>query len=93
MKDTSPKYMRTDLPCAKVHLDVPCFHFGSMLQDILTDPRMPDDDYLFFGDDPTAPPPPDSEWHELRDANTGLAYRETYCLFAPRWSHGSFFQV
>ena len=49
-----------------------------MIRDLLTDPQIKDNNYLFFNDNPECPPPPDSEWQELRDVNTGLAYRETY---------------
>lgn len=43
---------------------------------ILTDPRLGDDDWLHFGDDPLAPPPDSLTF--LADINTGLAYTETY---------------
>ena len=78
MEDTQPYPVRTVLPHSKVVLDVPCHDAGAMLRDLLTDPRIKEEDYLFFNDDPTCPPPPDHEWNELRDINTGLAHRETY---------------
>ena len=43
---------------------------------LLTDPRITDDDYLFFGDDPLAPPPP--QLNMVKDLNTGRAYLKTY---------------
>ena len=46
------------------------------VQAILTDPRWNDDDWLFFDDDPFAPPPEDLDYYA--DLNTGRAYLETY---------------
>jgi len=43
---------------------------------MLTDPRLKDEDYLFFNDDPLAGPPP--KFNTVADINTGLCYRETY---------------
>lgn len=43
---------------------------------LLTDPRIEDDDYLFFDNDPLAPPPEDFDY--LCDINTGSSYRLTY---------------
>ena len=78
MDDLMPRKVRTYLPYSRVHLDVPCHDAGAMLRDLLTDPRITDDDYLFHEDDPTAPPPPEHEWEDLEDINTGMSYRETY---------------
>ena len=50
----------------------------SMLQSLLTDPRILDEDYLFFNDDPLSSPPEDGELEFIGDINTGLAYTETY---------------
>ena len=48
----------------------------SVVQALLTDPRLEDSDYCFHGNNPLAPPP---EKHTiLRDVNTGLAHRKTY---------------
>ena len=47
-----------------------------MFQSLLTDPRIKDDDYLFFDNDPFAPPP--ATINEIGDINTGRAYMETY---------------
>ena len=78
MDDLKPQKVRTYLPHSRVYLDVPCHDAGAMLRDLLTDPRITDEDYLFFEDDPTAPPPPEYEWEDLEDINTGLSYRETH---------------
>ena len=46
------------------------------IQSLLTDPRIRDEDYLFFGDDPFLAPPEDLNY--VADLNTGLSYTETY---------------
>jgi hypothetical protein len=43
---------------------------------LLTDPRINDDDYLFFGNDPLSAPPDNLNYVE--DLNTGRAYQKTY---------------
>ena len=58
MQDLKPYKVRTYLPHARIYLDVPCHDAAAMIRDLLTDPRITDDDYLFFEDDPTAPPLP-----------------------------------
>ena len=85
MTDLRPYPVRTVLPYSKVVLDVPCHDAGAMIRDLLTDPRIMESDYLFFDDEPARAPPADHEWMELRDINTGLAYRETYeALIRPK---------
>ena len=43
---------------------------------MLTDPRIRDEDYLFWDNDPFAPPPGNLDY--VKDVNTGLSYTETY---------------
>ena len=76
MEATMPYEVKCELPVSGVTLKVPCHDAGAMFCDLLTEPKIQEDDYLFFDDNPAAPPP--EEWLELRDINTGLAYRETY---------------
>ena len=76
MEATMPYEVKCELPVLGVTLKVPCHDAGAMFCDLLTEPKIQEDDYLFFDDNPAAPPP--EEWLELRDINTGLAYRETY---------------
>ena len=47
-----------------------------MFQSLLSDPRITDEDYLFFDNDPFAPPP--ANINVMGDINTGLAYTKTY---------------
>ena len=46
------------------------------MQSLLTDPRISDEDYSFFDDNPFQPPP--TGLNHVQDLNTGLAYTETY---------------
>jgi len=46
------------------------------MQSFLTDPRITDEDYLFFDDDPFAPPPDNLDY--IGDLNTVRSYIETY---------------
>jgi hypothetical protein len=46
------------------------------VQSILTDPRWKDEDFLYFEDDPFAPPPDDLDY--IGDINTGESYIQTY---------------
>ena len=48
----------------------------ALFKSLLTDPRINNKDYLFFDNDPFAPPP--SNIPIISDINTGLAYTETY---------------
>ena len=47
-----------------------------MMVDLLSDPRILPEDYLWFDDDPYGHPP--AEWTEIADINDALAHRKTY---------------
>ncbi len=64
------------LPSAKAVVAVPCRDAGACIVSLLTDPRIKDEDYLFFDDDPLAPPP--EKVTKLGNLNTGEAYLKTY---------------
>jgi len=46
------------------------------VQSLLTEPRAMPEHYLWFDDDPFAPPPPEQDY--ISDLNTGRSYRETH---------------
>ena len=48
----------------------------SWLESLLTDPRIQEEDYLFYDNDPFAPPPDHLDY--VKDLNTGQAYTKTY---------------
>ncbi len=67
---------KVKLPSAKAVVSVPYRDAGACIVSLLTDPRIKDEDYLFFDDDPLAPPP--EKVTKLGDLNTGDAYLKTY---------------
>ena len=67
---------RIRLPFSKAGANVVCNSAELVLQSLLTDPRIQAKDYLFFNDDPFAPPPRNLNY--VADLNTGLSYTETY---------------
>ena len=64
------------LPHTKTKVTVWTKQARDNVQSILTDPRHKDEDFLYFDDDPFAPPPEDLAY--IGDFNTGEAYIETY---------------
>lgn len=64
------------LPSSKAKAKIMTNDARACMQSLLTDPRIGDDDYLFFDNDPFAPPPDNLDY--IADLNTGLAYSETY---------------
>ena len=64
------------LPHSKAKVRIVFNDIRSLIQSLLTDPRIRDEDYMFFDDDPFAPPPDDLDY--IADFNTGLSYIETY---------------
>jgi len=64
------------LPSSKARVNVVYNDARAVLQSLLTDPNIRDEDYLFFNDDPFAPPPDKLDY--IADLNTGLSYTATY---------------
>jgi hypothetical protein len=71
-----PFQKKVKLPTSGTVVKITCHNAGSVIQQLLTDPRIQDSDYLYFDDDPRAPPP--QKRTKLRDFNTGDAFRETH---------------
>ena len=71
-----PKIRKVKLPFAKSVASIPVRNAKDVIVSLLTDPRVDDKDYLFFGDDPLAPPP-DPVVH-LEDLNTGDAFLKSH---------------
>ena len=77
MEKQRPKVItKMVLPHSKSVIDLVYHDFDQQLKSLLTDPRIEDDDYLFFDNDPFSPPP--CEFTTISDINTGLSYRESY---------------
>ena len=82
LEKTLPKERTVLLPHSKEEVNLAIHDVRSQTTDLLTDPRVKEDDYLFFNDDPLAGPPDEIE--SIGDVNTTKAYTETYKkLIAP----------
>ena len=64
------------LPYAKSIATIVHYDAKDVILSLLTDPRIRDEDYLFFGDDPLGSPP--DKLNFVEDLNTGSAYRRTW---------------
>ncbi len=76
LEATLPYERAITLPFSKAKLNISCHDALAMSRCLLTDPRIKEEEYLFFDDDPLKGPP--DEFKILEDVNTGLCYRETY---------------
>ncbi len=75
-KSMPTKITNLRLPFSKARIDLVIHDAKYQIMSLLTDPRIKDDDYLFFNNNPFEGPPDEFEY--VADINTGRAYRETY---------------
>lgn len=73
-----PFERKVKLPTSGAVVKLTCHDAGSVIQQLLTDPRLQDSNYVFHDDNPRAPPP-ENHTH-LKDFITGSAYRDTHKL-------------
>ena len=71
-----PKLKKLTLPFSKAVVTIPYRDAADCIASLLTDPRVQDDDYLFFDNNPLAAPPENVDL--LNDLNTGDAYLKSY---------------
>ena len=76
MDKCKPYITQIRLPSNNLIAKIPCHHAPTMMVDLLSDPRILSEDYLWFNDDPCGHPP--AEWTKMADINDALAYRKTY---------------
>jgi hypothetical protein len=76
MEGKQPKMVRVRLPSSKEVVEIPCHDAADCLVSLLSDPRLKDDDFSFFNNDPLAPPPDDLDY--IGDCITGEAYLATH---------------
>ena len=71
------------LPHSKSRAKIVWNHAQNVIESLLTDPRIRDEDYLWFGDNPISPPPDSQDY--IGDLNTGKAHAESYhkCITQP----------
>ena len=74
MQDKFPETKPLVLPFTKSRVDLVCHNAWGCMESLLTDPRLTDDDFWFFDNDPRAPPPENNP--HFADLYTGRAYRE-----------------
>ena len=67
---------RIMLPSSKTAINIVWSDAAMQVQSLLTDPRIRQEDFLFFAGGPFSPPPADLNY--VCDLNTGLSYTETY---------------
>ncbi len=71
-----PKIKKITLPFSKSRVAIPYRDAQDCIVSLLTDPRLEDENYSFFDDDPLASPPEKVTY--LEDLRTGDAYLKTY---------------
>ena len=76
MEGMFPKIKRVTLPSSKARVTIPYRNAEDCVVSLLTDPHATDEDFLYHGDSPWAPPPDDIT--HIGDLNTGQAYLKTY---------------
>ena len=74
-----PKSETVRLPFSKSKVNIPYTDAADCIVSLLTDPRIDDDNYSFYDDDPLAPPPLSVPY--LEDLHTGDAYLKSYEKF------------
>ena len=78
MDQTKPKMTKTiELPSSKARIQMVVHDAAAQIQSLLTDPRIKDEDYLFFDNNPFAGPP-EADPVVIKDINTGRAYRKSW---------------
>lgn len=71
-----PTEKKVRLPSSRAVVSIPVRDAADCIVSLLTDPRFEASDYLFFNNDPLAPPPENVVY--LSDLNTGDAYLRSY---------------
>lgn len=76
MEKKLPYVKPVKLPHSGQNLDLVCHDAYGCIESLLTDPRLTDDDFWFFGNDPFGDPPESVD--TITDLHTGMAYREAH---------------
>ena len=77
-----PRIKKLRLPHSKAVVQIPYRNIEDCIVSLLTDPRVEDRHYLFFDQDPLAPPP-ETVTH-LEDLNTGEAFLQSHKQFVTK---------
>lgn len=76
LEGKEPMVKKIRLPSSKEVVEIPYHRFEDCLMQLLTDPRIKDDDYAFFNNDPMEPPPPDLDY--VSNTNTADAHTDSH---------------
>ena len=76
MRDKFPFEKQLVLPHSGAKIKVVCLQARHCVWQLLADPRLTDDDFCFYDNDPLAPPPKTTT--KVGQLNTGEAYRNAY---------------
>lgn len=76
MAEMAPTERTITLPSSKEVIKIPVHQFRDCLQQLLTDPRIKDDHFCWFDNNPMAAPPEDLDY--FGDINTGKAFSDAY---------------
>jgi hypothetical protein len=80
--DKMPFFKEIVLPHSNARIKVICFDARNCVEQLLTDPRLTDDDFSFYDDNPLAPPPHTRRY--IGEMNTGDAYRNGYAAYVKK---------
>ena len=81
LTDKKAKTASINLPHSKAKVELTFHNAWDCIESLLTDPRVQDQDYLFHGNDPFAPPPPVTANSMINELNSGKAYYAAYQKF------------
>lgn len=85
MEGKFPTTKTVTLPYSQAKVDLVCHDAWGCFESLLTDPRLTDDDFLFFDNNPFADPP--ENLPVISDLNTGQAFREAHRLYKKKANH------
>ena len=77
MVGRAPFVRTVRLPHSKEVVKIPCHKAEDCMERLLTNPKLTKEDFIWFNDDPLAPPP-EEELDYIGDCKTGDAYRQTH---------------
>ena len=76
MGNKYPYWKKIKLPVSGTVVRMTLHNPGAVMQSLLTDPRIKDDEYCFFDDNPLAPPP--ERVKNIGELMTAYGYRTTH---------------
>ena len=81
LKNKEARRETITLPNSKANVTLTFHNAWDCIESLLTDPRVNDADYNFYGEDPLAPPPEVTLNSNISELHTGIAYYAAYKKF------------